>query len=46
MICSEGYTSSLAAASLRELGLNAADVIGGFVAWAAAELPTCPAEVN
>ncbi|MEX5707022.1 rhodanese-like domain-containing protein [Parafrankia sp. FMc6] len=41
VICSEGYTSSLAAASLQDLGLPAAtDVIGGFHAWAAADLPT------
>jgi rhodanese-related sulfurtransferase len=34
VLCSEGYTSSLAAASLRALGLhNATDVIGGFHAW-------------
>jgi rhodanese-related sulfurtransferase len=44
VICSEGYSSSFAAASLHELGLRAADVIGGFIAWAAADLPTCPAE--
>jgi len=42
VICSEGYASTFAAASLRELGLDAVDVIGGFVAWAAAGLPTCP----
>jgi len=31
VLCSEGYTSSLAAASLRELGLHrATDVIGGY----------------
>ena len=40
VLCSEGYSSSLAAATLRELGLQAADVIGGFGAWAEAELPT------
>ncbi len=46
VICSEGYTSSLAAASLRELGLHrATDVVGGYHAWAAAGLPTvAPAE--
>lgn len=43
VICSEGYSSSFAAASLHDLGLRAADVIGGFDAWAAANLPTCPA---
>jgi rhodanese-related sulfurtransferase len=40
VICSEGYSSSLAAASLQELGLiNATDVIGGFRAWKEAGLP-------
>ena len=40
VLCSEGYTSSLAAASLHELGLSrATDVIGGFRAWRAAGLP-------
>ncbi|MEU7819114.1 rhodanese-like domain-containing protein [Pseudonocardia sp. NPDC049154] len=39
--CSEGYSSSLAAASLRDLGLhNATDLDGGFRAWKAAGLPT------
>ncbi len=40
VICDEGYSSSLAAASLQQLGLvNATDVIGGFQAWKAAGLP-------
>jgi rhodanese-related sulfurtransferase len=40
VLCNEGYSSSLAADTLRELGLvNSADVIGGFRAWAAAGLP-------
>jgi rhodanese-related sulfurtransferase len=40
VICAEGYSSSLAAASLQELGLlNATDVVGGFEAWHAAGLP-------
>ncbi len=40
VLCSEGYTSSLAADSLRSLGLHrATDVIGGFRAWVAAGLP-------
>ena len=40
VICAEGYSSSLAAASLQDLGLvNATDVIGGFLAWQAAGLP-------
>ncbi|WP_207943478.1 rhodanese-like domain-containing protein [Actinomadura sp. KC345] len=41
VLCSEGYTSSLAAASLHDLGLSrATDVVGGFQAWRAAGLPT------
>jgi rhodanese-related sulfurtransferase len=38
LVCAQGYSSSLAAASLRALGLDATDVIGGFEAWAAAGL--------
>ena len=41
LLCSEGYTSSLAAAALQDLGLTrATDVIGGFRAWRAAGLLT------
>ena len=41
VVCSEGYASSLAAASLQELGLHrATDLDGGFQAWRAAGLPT------
>jgi len=41
VVCSEGYTSSLAAASLQDLGIrNATDLTGGFRAWRAAGLPT------
>ncbi len=39
VICNEGYQSSLAAANLRRLGLDATDVIGGFQAWRASGLP-------
>jgi rhodanese-related sulfurtransferase len=40
ILCVEGYTSSLAADSLRSLGLHrATDVIGGFRAWTAQGLP-------
>jgi len=40
ILCSEGYASSLAAATLRRLGLvNATDVAGGFKAWRRAGLP-------
>ena len=41
VVCTDGYTSSLAAAALHDLGLHrATDVIGGFRAWAAAGLPS------
>jgi rhodanese-related sulfurtransferase len=41
VLCSEGYTSSLAADALRSLGVHrATDVVGGFRAWAAEGLPT------
>lgn len=34
VVCNEGYSSSLAAATLRELGLpRATDLIGGYQAW-------------
>ena len=39
--CAEGYTSSLAAATLQDLGLHrATDLAGGLNAWLAAGLPT------
>jgi rhodanese-related sulfurtransferase len=38
--CEEGYTSSLAAAALQDLGLfRATDLVGGISAWRAAGLP-------
>jgi len=41
VFCQEGYTSSLAAAALHDLGLHrATDLIGGFRAWTAAGLPS------
>lgn len=44
VICNEGYASSLAVASLRQLGLHrSTDLIGGFQAWRAAGLPVSPA---
>jgi rhodanese-related sulfurtransferase len=39
VVCTEGYTSSLAAASLRSLGLDATDIVGGIHAWRGAGLP-------
>ena len=40
LICHQGYQSSLAAATLQQLGLtHATDLDGGFTAWTAAGLP-------
>jgi rhodanese-related sulfurtransferase len=33
LVCMQGYSSSLAAASLVELGVDAGDLIGGYEAW-------------
>jgi rhodanese-related sulfurtransferase/predicted metal-dependent enzyme (double-stranded beta helix superfamily) len=45
VMCSQGYASTLAAASLRLIGLHeATDLDGGFQAWQAAGLPTRPAQ--
>jgi len=44
LLCDHGYSSSLAAATLVELGFKrAGDVVGGFDAWRAAGLPTASA---
>lgn len=39
LICNEGYATSLAAATLRRMGLDATDVIDGMQGWMAAGLP-------
>ena len=39
LVCNEGFQSSLAAATVRRLGIDATDMIGGFQAWRAAGLP-------
>ncbi len=40
LVCSDGYSSALAAATLRDLGFDkATDLAGGFTAYAAAGLP-------
>ena len=40
LVCNEGYSSTLAALSLRALGVaRATDMVGGFRAWAALGLP-------
>jgi len=43
LLCDDGYSSILAAATLIDLGLDAGDVIGGFTAWVASDLPVKPA---
>jgi rhodanese-related sulfurtransferase len=44
LLCDHGCSSSLAAATLVDLGFErAGDVIGGFAAWREAPLPTAPA---
>ncbi|MFD0524677.1 rhodanese-like domain-containing protein [Paractinoplanes durhamensis] len=41
VVCRQGYSSSLAAASLRAIGLHrATDLAGGVEAWLTAGLPT------
>lgn len=41
VFCNEGFTSSLAAASLHDLGVTlASDIVGGYRAWRASGLPT------
>ena len=43
VMCQQGYSSSLAAATLQQLGvLDATDLEGGFEAWVAAGLPVLP----
>ena len=43
LVCNEGYQSSLAAATLQDLGFpHATDLVGGFQAWRAAGLSVEP----
>lgn len=47
LVCNEGYSSSLAAATLQQLGVHrTTDMIGGFRAWRAAGLPIIPPRRN
>ena len=47
VFCDQGYTSSLAAAALKELGFGrATDLDGGFQAWRDAGLPVAPPRVT
>lgn len=39
VVCQQGFSSSLAACSLRDLGLDATDVIGGVQEWLTCGLP-------
>ena len=40
LVCNEGYASSLAAATLVDLGITGAtDLVGGYRAWAASAAP-------
>jgi len=44
LVCAEGYSSSLAAAALIDLGVSdVGDLVGGYEAWVAAGLPTTDA---
>ena len=44
LVCHEGYSSSIAAATLQDLGFpRATDLVGGFTAWREAGLPIEPA---
>jgi rhodanese-related sulfurtransferase len=44
LVCADGYSSSLAAATLRDLGFDrATDLAGGFSAWKEQGLPVVPA---
>ena len=44
LVCAHGESTSLAAATLQELGFTrATDVVGGFAAWEAEGLPVHPA---
>jgi rhodanese-related sulfurtransferase len=47
LVCAHGYSSSLAAATLQELGFSrATDLVGGFAAWREAGLPVHSAHIG
>jgi rhodanese-related sulfurtransferase len=47
LVCADGYSSSLAAATLRDLGFGrATDLEGGFTAWKQLGLPVVPAPAD
>jgi rhodanese-related sulfurtransferase len=39
LVCNEGYSSTLAAVSLLDLGVDATDLEGGYRAWAGCQAP-------
>jgi rhodanese-related sulfurtransferase len=44
LVCAHGYSTSLAAATLQDLGFaRATDMVGGFSAWKERALPVTPA---
>lgn len=46
LVCAHGYSTSLAAATLQDLGfVRATDVVGGFTAWKERGLPVRPAPI-
>jgi rhodanese-related sulfurtransferase len=46
VFCDAGYQSSLAAATLRRLGVDATDMVGGFQAWREEGLPVTAARAR
>ncbi|MCU1691189.1 MAG: rhodanese-like protein [Frankiales bacterium] len=46
LVCRQGYSSSLAAASLRAVGVDATDVVDGVEGWVAAGLPLSDREAD
>jgi rhodanese-related sulfurtransferase len=44
LVCDEGYQSSLAAATVKRFGLDAADVVGGVQSWMDEGLPLVGSE--
>ena len=47
LFCAHGYSSSIAAATLRQLGFQrATDIVGGFEAWEGAGLPVVRLKVD
>ena len=47
IVCAHGYSSSLAAATLQEIGFSrATDLVGGFTAWREQGFPVIPAPAS